>query len=278
MTLVNPPSLVLNGVEFDFDAGLLHGEHGEDVPLRPQSLAVLKHLVANANRVVTKEELLDTVWPGIAVTENSLSQCISEIRKAIGDEKQSLLKTVARRGYRFVPETEAPGIPHDSYPQIYGTASSDPREIKARRGLMFVVAVLAIAAAVAVFIWRPTFETEVPTSLSIAVLPFANLSEAEAQAYLANGFADDLTTELARVPGLFVVSRNAARAYRNSGLPQAKIAKELGVRYLLEGSVRRLGDEVRINAHLVDASTVGQIWAERFEGPFTDVFKLQDQV
>ncbi|MER8436621.1 winged helix-turn-helix domain-containing protein [Mesorhizobium sp. M1312] len=132
MTLVNQPSLVLNGVEFDFDAGLLHGEHGEDVPLRPQSLAVLKHLVANANRVVTKEELLDTVWPGIAVTENSLSQCISEIRKAIGDEKQSLLKTVARRGYRFVPEAEAPGIPHDRYPQIYGTASPDPREIKGR--------------------------------------------------------------------------------------------------------------------------------------------------
>jgi adenylate cyclase len=278
LNLVNPPSLVLNGVEFDFDAGLLHGEHGEDIPLRPQSLAVLKHLVANANRVVTKEELLDAVWPGIAVTENSLSQCISEIRKAIGDEKQSLLKTVARRGYRFVPERQAPGIPHDRYPQVHGTASPDLHETKGRRTLILVSAVLAIVAAVAAFIWTPAFDTEVPTSLSIAVLPFANLSEAEEQAYLANGFADDLTTELARVPGLFVVSRNAARAYRNSGLPPAKIAKELGVRYLLEGSVRRLGDEVRINAHLVDASTVGQIWAERFEGPFSDVFKLQDQV
>jgi adenylate cyclase len=278
LNLVNQPSFVLNGVEFDFDAGLLRGKDGEDIPLRPQSLAVLKHLVANANRVVTKEELLDTVWPGIAVTENSLSQCISEIRKAISDEKQSLLKTVARRGFRFAPEPDAPGIPHDRYPQIYGTASPDPHEIEGRRGLIFVIAVLAIVAAVAAFIWRPTFDTEVPTSLSIAVLPFANLSEAEEQAYLANGFADDLTTELARVPGLFVVSRNAARAYRDSGLPPAEIAKELGVRYLLEGSVRRLGDDVRINAHLVDASTVGQIWAERFEGPFTDVFKLQDQV
>ncbi|WP_287196451.1 winged helix-turn-helix domain-containing protein [Mesorhizobium sp.] len=177
---------------------------------------MLKHLVANANRVVTKEELLDAVWPGIAVTENSLSQCISEIRKAIGDEKQSLLKTVARRGYRFVPERQAPGIPHDRYPQVHGTASPDLHETKGRRTLILVSAVLAIVAAVAAFIWRPAFDTEVPTSLSIAVLPFANLSEAEEQAYLANGFADDLTTELARVPGLFVVSRNAARAYRNS--------------------------------------------------------------
>jgi TolB-like protein len=145
-----------------------------------------------------------------------------------------------------------PGIPHDRYPQIYGTASPDPHESKGRRGLIFVIAVLAIVAAVAAFIWKPTFDTEVPTSLLIAVLPFANLSEAEEQAYLANGFADDLTTELAHVPDLFVVSRNAACAYRDSGLPPAEIAKELGVRYLLEGSVRRLGDEVRINAHLVD--------------------------
>lgn len=278
LNLINQPSLSINGVEFNFDAGLLRGKDGEDIPLRPQSIAVLKHLVASANRIVTKEELLDTVWPGIAVTDNSLSQCISEIRKAIGDEKQNLLKTVARRGYRFVLETETPGLPRDRYSEACDVAPLEPRDGKNRRGLIFAGIVLAVFAAVATFIWRPALDTEVPVSLSIAVLPFANLSEAEEQAYLANGFTDDLTTELARVPGLFVVSRNAARAYRDSGLPPAQIAKELSVRYLLEGSVRRFGDEVRINAHLVDAATVGQIWAKRFEGPFIDVFKLQDQV
>lgn len=279
MNLANQPSLVLNGVEFDFDAGLLRGRDGKDIPLRPQSLAVLKHLVANANHVVTKEELLDTIWPGISVTDNSLTQCISEIRKALGDEEQSMLKTVARRGYRLVLNTETLGLSPAGSSQVYHHAKS-PKEDKGKRraGLIFAIAALVLAAAVVVLIWIPKRAVEAPASLSIAVLPFANLSEAEEQAYLANGFTDDLTAELARVPDLFVISRNAARAYRDSALSPAQIAKELGVRYLLEGSVRRLGDEVRITAHLVDASTAGQIWAGRFEGEFADVFKLQDQV
>ena len=279
MNLANQPSLVLNGVEFDFDAGLLRGRDGKDIPLRPQSLAVLKHLVANANHVVTKEELLDTIWPGISVTDNSLTQCISEIRKALGDEEQSMLKTVARRGYRLVLKTETLGLSPAGSSQVYHHAKS-PKEDKGKRraGLIFAIAALVLAAAVVVLIWIPKRAVEAPASLSIAVLPFANLSEAEEQAYLANGFTDDLTAELARVPDLFVISRNAARAYRDSALSPAQIAKELGVRYLLEGSVRRLGDEVRITAHLVDASTAGQIWAGRFEGEFADVFKLQDQV
>jgi adenylate cyclase len=279
LDLVNQPSLVLNGVEFDFDAGLLRGKDGEDIPLRPQSLAVLKHLVDNANHVVTKEELLDTIWPGIAVTDNSLTQCVSEIRKAVGDEEQILLKTVARRGYRLVLKTEALGLsPDDSSQDYHHAKPSKEDKGHGRVGLIFAIAALVIAAAVVVFIWIAKRNVEAPASLSIAVLPFANRSEAEAQAYLANGFTDDLTAELARVPGLFVISRNAARAYRDGALSPAQIAKGLGVRYLLEGSVRRLGDEVRITAHLVDASTAGQIWAERFEGEFADVFKLQDQV
>jgi adenylate cyclase len=274
LNLVEQPKLLLNGVKIDFDAGLLRGRDGADIPLRPQSLAVLKHLVANADRVVTKDELLDAVWPGIAVTENSLSQCISEIRKAIGDEKQTLLKTVARRGYRLVPENPAVGLLPDQAP-LLGPRSRSPERSR-RLGVAIAVAVLAMVAAAV--IWRSRHEVEVPTSLAIAVLPFSNLSEAEDQAYLANGFTDDLTSELARVPELFVVSRNAARAYRDSDVAPAEIAKALGVRYLLEGSVRRLGEDIRINAQLIDASTTGQLWADRFDGRFADVFKLQDQV
>jgi adenylate cyclase len=275
VNLVRQPRLLLNGVEIDLDAGLLRGQDGADVQLRPQSFAVLRHLVANADRVVTKDELLDAVWPGIAVTDNSLSQCVSEIRKAIGDEKQILLKTVARRGYRLVPQSLASGLLPDHAPP-QATPSRLPERSR-RLAVSIAIAVLAIVAAATLF-WTSRHEAEVPTSLSIAVLPFANLSEAEDQAYLANGFTDDLTSELARVPELFVVSRNAAGAYRDSELAPAEVAKALGVRYLLEGSVRRLGEEIRINAQLIDASTAEQLWAERFEGRFADVFKLQDQV
>ena len=110
------------------------------------------------------------------------------------------------------------------------------------------------------------------------MLPFDNLSDDKEQEYLADGFTEDLTTELARVPGLFVVSRNAAFAYKNKETKPAEIASALGVRYLLEGSIRRVGDDMRINAQLIDGSTAGHLWAERFDGSWTDVFALQDKV
>ena len=110
------------------------------------------------------------------------------------------------------------------------------------------------------------------------MLPFDNLSDDKAQGYLADGFTEDLTTELARIPGLFVVSRNAASAYKGKETKPAEVAAALGVRYMLEGSIRRVGDDMRINAQLVDGSTTGHLWAERFDGQWADVFALQDKV
>ena len=113
---------------------------------------------------------------------------------------------------------------------------------------------------------------------SLVVLPFDNLSDDKEQEYLASGFTEDLTTELARVPGLFVVSRNAASAYKDKETKPAEIVAALGVRYLLEGSIRRVGDDMRINVQLIDGSTAGHLWAERFDGQWADVFALQDKV
>jgi adenylate cyclase len=113
---------------------------------------------------------------------------------------------------------------------------------------------------------------------SLVVLPFANLSDDKEQGYLADGITEDLTTELARVPGLFVVSRNAAFTYKGKSMQPAQIAKELGVRYIIEGSTRRVGDDMRINAQLIDSQSGGHVWAERFDGPWAEVFALQDKV
>ena len=113
---------------------------------------------------------------------------------------------------------------------------------------------------------------------SLVVLPFDNLSDDKEQGYLADGITEDLTTELARIPGLFVISRNAAFTYKGKEIPPAKIAKELGVRYLLEGSIRRVGDDIRINAQLIDGESSGHIWAERFDGAWAKVFELQDEM
>ena len=148
--------------------------------------------------------------------------------------------------------------------------------------------VLILAFGLAATWWRPwesaappgtpTANAAVDTRPSLVVLPFDNLSDDKEQEYLANGFTEDLTTELARLPGLFVVSRNAAFAYKDKETNPTEIAAALGVRYLLEGSIRRVGDDMRINAQLIDGSTSGHLWAERFDGRWSDVFALQDKV
>jgi TolB-like protein/class 3 adenylate cyclase len=113
---------------------------------------------------------------------------------------------------------------------------------------------------------------------SLVVLPFSNLSSDKEQDYLADGITEDLTTALARIPGLFVISRNSAFTYKGKSVSSAQVAKELGIRYILEGSIRRAGDDMRINAQLIDANSSGHLWAERYDGAWNDVFTLQDQV
>jgi TolB-like protein/class 3 adenylate cyclase len=140
--------------------------------------------------------------------------------------------------------------------------------------------VAAIAPAAAPVL-QPAVATSPPVTdgkPSLVVLPFVNLSDDKEQGYLADGITEDLTTELARVPGLFVVSRNAAFTYKGKTMQPAQIAKELGVRYIIEGSTRRVGDDMRINAQLIDSQSGGHVWAERFDGPWTEVFLLQDKV
>ena len=148
--------------------------------------------------------------------------------------------------------------------------------------------ILVLALGLATAWWQPWEKPKQPAvpaasgaadaRPSLVVLPFDNLSDDKEQEYLANGFTEDLTTELARVPGLFVVSRNAAFAYKDKDTKPAEIAAALGVRYLLEGSIRRVGDDMRINAQLIDGSTSGHLWAERFDGNWAEVFALQDKV
>lgn len=168
-----------------------------------------------------------------------------------------------------------------------GNAPAARRPVRAWR-LPVAAGILVLALGLVGAWWQPWERPEQPAATpvseavdarpSLVVLPFDNLSDDKEQEYLANGFTEDLTTELARVPGLFVVSRNAAFAYKDKDTKPAEIAAALGVRYLLEGSIRRVGDDMRINAQLIDGSTSGHLWAERFDGRWADVFALQDKV
>jgi adenylate cyclase len=264
--------VVLNGVTIDTRSGLLLDPAGRPIPLRRQSTDVLLHLIAHRNSVVSKAALLDAVWPGIAVTENSLSQCISEIRKALGDERQQLLKTVARRGYSLILPVET----DRTTPASRGAAL----RTDVKHNPWFKPAAAALAATIAVAatasFWPPTPPQRAKPA--IAVLPFADLSRTGDQVHIAHGFSEDVSAELARLPGLFVTSHNSTSPIEDDAEPPATLAARLGVRYLLNGSVRRIGDDIRVNAHLVDAIDGNQIWAQRFDGNLGDVFDLQDEV
>lgn len=219
----------------------------EAIALGPQVFDLLVYLVKNRERVVGKDELLDTVWGGRIVSESTLTSHINAVRKAIGDTgaEQRLLRTVARKGFRFVGEVgNAPSS---------GVDSPGPAE-------------------------APIPALPLPDKPSIAVLPFLNLSGDLEQEYFADGVVEDIISALSRIGWLFVVARNSSFTYKGRAVDVKQVGRELGVRYVLEGSVRKAANRVRITGQLIDAATGAHLWAERFEGTLDDIFDLQDQV
>ena len=223
------------------------------IAVGPQVFDLLVFLVRNRERVVSKDDLLDAVWGGRIVSESTLTSHINAVRKAIGDsgEEQRLIRTVARKGFRFVGDVREVKSPDDV--ALQATATARPIE----------------AAASALIL---------PDSPSIAALPFLNLSGDPEQDYFADGVVEDIITALSRIRWLFVIARNSSFTYKGRAVDVKQVGRELGVRYVLEGSVRKAGSRVRITGQLVDATTGGHIWADRFEGTLDDIFELQDQI
>ena len=221
---------------------------GDPIAVEPQVFDMLVHLVRNRGRVVSKDELIETVWGGRIVSESAVTTRLNAARKAIGDDgaAQRLIRTVSRRGVHFVGE-----VREDSAP-----------EVATRR-----------AAAVGV-----TVPLTLPDKPSIAVLPFANLSSDPEQDYFAEGMVEDIITNLARLRWLFVIARNSTFTYKGRAVDIRQVAEELGVRYVLEGSVRRTGSRVRVTAQLIEAESGGHVWAERYDRGIEDIFAVQDEI
>jgi TolB-like protein/Tfp pilus assembly protein PilF len=221
---------------------------GRPVALGGRAFDLLLALLEARGAVVAKDELLSRVWPGIVVEECNLQAQVSALRRALGPEGGRLVANVPRRGYRFAGELrEDPSHP---------PPAAQPGDNGAQP--------------------PPTL----PDQPSLAVLPFLNLGADQDDGYFAEGMAEELTTALGRFGWLFVVARNSSFAYRGdpAAVDTALIGRELGVRYVVLGSVRRAGDRVRVVARLVEAATRRQVWAERFDGGAEDVFELQDRV
>lgn len=218
----------------------------EAVALEPQVFDLLVYLIENRDRVVSKDDLIASVWAGRVVSDSTLTSRINAARKAIGDsgEQQSLIRTVARKGLRFI------GTLQDQVPAPPAIVSADAA--------------------------RPIFT--LPDRPSIAVLPFVNMSGDPEQEYFSDGISEDIITALSKLRWFFVIARNSSFIYKGRAVHLKQIAEELGVGYVVEGSVRKSGDRVRITAQLNDAGTGSHIWAERYDRSLADVFAVQDEI
>ncbi len=212
---------------------------GRAVGLEPKAFDLLLCLIENRQRALSKDELLELLWPRMVVAETSLTRCVMKARKAVGDDsdRQGVIKTIQRRGYRFVAQLA----------EVEPTAAAPANPPR-------------------------------PDKPSLVVLPFANAGGDEDTGLLADGLSEDVITDLSRNGWLFVIARNSSFSYKGQTLASQQIAAELGVRYVVEGSVRRVGDRIRVAAILVDADTGTQEWSERYDRPVVDLFAVQDEI
>jgi TolB-like protein len=229
--------LQFGNVVLDVSRGSLRADDGAEVVLRPKSLDLLLALARNPGRVMSRDELFDVVWPNVTVTEDSIAQCVREVRRAIGDPEGRILRTIVKRGY-CLDVVLAPSPPSNHAP-IVETKSDRP---------------------------------------SLVVLPFQSIPEDPNTEWFADGIVEEITTALSRFRSLFVIARNSAFTFKGQNVDVRDVGQRLGVRYVLEGSVRRAGEQVRVTGQLVESESGAHVWADRFDGALHDVFKLQDQV
>lgn len=276
---------------FDPMAGQLLRE-GREVPLRPKSLEVLRLLVVNAGQLVTKDQLFAAVWPNTVVTDDALVQCVRDIRVALSDDQQRMVRTIPRRGYIFtatvVPRVGVGQAVTPPQTRIESIASVSPPTNRfggllpwlGRHRLSATLAGLVVAIAAAAWMVPGVSggRQGAAPSLSIVVLPLVNLNGDPQQEYFAEGLTEDLTTDLSRIPGSFVIARSSAYSFRGKALDVRDIGRQLGVRYALEGSVQRLDEQVRLNVQLIDLENGRTLWADRFDGSRRDLVALQQRV
>jgi TolB-like protein len=219
----------------------------DPLPVGRRAVGVLRVLLEHAGSPVSKDALMLAAWPGLAVEEGNLTVQIAALRRVLGEEpgENRWIETLPRRGYRFIGLVDARGI--------NGAQISADQE-------------------------APERFLPLPDKPSIAVLQFANLSDDLEQEYFADGMVEEIITALSRIRWLFVIARNSSFTYKGHAVDVKQVGRELGVRYVLEGSVRKSGTRVRITTQLIDATNGAHLWADHFDGSLEDVLDLQEQV
>jgi len=242
---------ILGPFRLDAEAEILF-RGAQPMTLGRRAIAVLCMLVERSGIPVSKDALIEAAWAGLSVEENNLSVQIAALRRVFSEEPggERWIETLPRRGYRFVGPTS---VGDSTVAAAASVVSSSP---------------------------APTDKATLPLPVqpSIAVLPFRNISDDPEQEYIADGIVEEIITTLSRFRSLFVIARNSSFTYKGRSVDVKEVGRELGVRYVLEGSVRKSAQRMRIAAQLIDTSTHAHLWADRFDGALEDIFDLQDRV
>ncbi|MCU6500148.1 winged helix-turn-helix domain-containing protein [Rugamonas sp. A1-17] len=254
---------------------------GEPVRLDPRTLRLLLCLAGRAGELVSADELLSQVWPGVIVTPDSVYQAIASLRRVLGEA--SYIVTVPRQGYRLVAEV-APWRAPDDLPAPAEAAVLPAPPSPATRSRLVFLATACIPILIGIVFWlHNTLATEqhapaLPTQKSIAVLPFADLTDGMSNETFADGMTEELIGRFSKLPGYKVPAPSAAFYYKNKQAPLAEVAGKLGVVYILDGSVRKSGNVLRVAARLMKADNGFVLWSETYDKPVDDLLMVQDDI
>ena len=263
----------------------------EEVKLRPKSFETLRHLVENSGRLISKHELISAVWPDTSVTDDSLVQCLIDVRRALGEDAQQIIKTVPRRGYIFDADVKLNHsnarelVYEDEVERVTVTEEeTEPQTHRAphrhRRWVVRLTAgALVLVALAGVILWlRPKRSAPASRITTLAVLPFRSQVPSSQDDYLGLGMANEIITKISQSGSMTVRPTSAVRKYTTEDIDALQAARELQADAVLDGTYLRVGDRLRITVNLLRVSDGASLWAEKFDQQFTDIFAIQDRV
>ena len=265
--------------------GRVSMRNSADAPtkLEPQVMTVLLCLAKEQGQVVSREAIEEQAWGNRVVGYDSLSTAIIKLRKALGDDSKNprYIETVPKKGYRLIAPVTQQNVDRSDTAQTeaeHTSHNTSPHHQRFKLGIILSIVITSLGLVLYNKPPYPGFDTPVTRHNTIAVIPFKNMSEDIQQEYFSDGITADLITDLSKISGLGVIARNSVFAYKNSSTDVRTIGKDLAVSYIVEGSVRKNKNKVRISARLIDTNNGLNLWADRFDGNLEDVFTLQDNV
>jgi TolB-like protein/DNA-binding winged helix-turn-helix (wHTH) protein len=279
-------NLVYEFGEFQLDArrGVLRSRNGQPLELTPKAFGVLLYLVEHAGQLVEKATLFEEVWPNVVVEEGNLSQTIHILRRALGEhpDDHRFIVTVPGRGYRFVAPVNirtAPDAHASAASQAQPAAKATlPPRFKLIAGVLLTLSIV-LAGVFAMQQYRESHRTAAIGPVhSIAVLPFQDMSPSGDNAYFADGLSEEVLNLLAQIPDLRVIARTSSFSFRDHNADIATIAHKLNVDHVLEGSVRKSGNRVRVTAQLVEGANSSHVWSATYERQLDDIFAVQSEI